>query len=389
MKNKSVNTGARHAIPALAVLMFVTAVLIVTNEIWHAFGLESSFHWFSVLIHVNDPLQRLAAVCEIVEVVLAVLFSVLFAVFFLNIRKTCVAATAFGIYAVKGLLNELFMLILYLWYGYGMSAFSKYTIFALIPSVMALIIMLDFILKHRIWVLGLIAAVLMIAFSILPRLIDYRNTIGLIAAIIGEPDHWLVPMALEVVIPYVLEMAIMVIESAVLLVYYIFFAGKNRKSFVADKRREEFSDTVRKYAFYGSGSPAVAPVDPAFSGIRDQRHLYDILSELWCSETCAPRMRDKWSEENRTLGQCSITAFLAQDIFGGKVYGVPLPDGNFHCYNVVGESCFDLTSEQFEDEKLDYTGNPEQSRDAHFTVDEKRERYLLLKERLLEALARQ
>ncbi len=56
MKNKSVNTGARHAIPALAVLMFVTAVLIVTNEIWHAFGLESSFHWFSVLIHVNASL---------------------------------------------------------------------------------------------------------------------------------------------------------------------------------------------------------------------------------------------------------------------------------------------------------------------------------------------
>ena len=66
---------------------------------------------------------------------------------------------------------------------------------------------------------------------------------------------------------------------------------------------------------------------------------YDLLEDIWSAETCAPRMRGDWTPENRTLGQCSITAFLAQDMFGGKVYGVPLGDGNFHCYNTVGGVC--------------------------------------------------
>ena len=65
------------------------------------------------------------------------------------------------------------------------------------------------------------------------------------------------------------------------------------------------------------------------------RDYYDLLAECWSADTCAPRMRMDWSLENRTLGQCSITAFLIQDIYGGKVYGVPLEDGNFHCFNDV------------------------------------------------------
>jgi hypothetical protein len=95
-------------------------------------------------------------------------------------------------------------------------------------------------------------------------------------------------------------------------------------------------------------------------------------------------MRKDWSEANRTLGQCSITAFLAQDLFGGKVYGVPLEDGNYHCFNVVGDCVFDLTSEQFGSEKLDYDNNPEQSRDVHFSKEEKRLRYEYLRKKLKE-----
>jgi hypothetical protein len=126
--------------------------------------------------------------------------------------------------------------------------------------------------------------------------------------------------------------------------------------------------------------------------IRDERGLtpreyYDLLSEIWCAETCAPRMRSDWSPENKTLGQCSITAFLMQDLYGGKVLGVPLGDGNYHCFNVVGNCVFDLTSEQFGDVKLDYTDCPEQSRDVHFAKEEKRQRYELLKEKLREAIA--
>ena len=105
---------------------------------------------------------------------------------------------------------------------------------------------------------------------------------------------------------------------------------------------------------------------------------------VWCEYTCTPRLREGWSLENITLGQCSITAFLVQDIFGGRVYGVLRPGGNYHCFNVVGDKRFDLTSEQFGDEKLDYDDAPEQFREVHFAKVEKNERYEYLKEKLRE-----
>lgn len=140
----------------------------------------------------------------------------------------------------------------------------------------------------------------------------------------------------------------------------------------------------KSYKFYGwEGAPEKV------------RYLYDLLSEIWCVETCAPRLRQKWSRENKTCGQCSITAFLVQDILGGDVYGIPLPDGSVHCYNVVDGFLFDLTSEQFDPKfrdgssepgKLRYENNPLQSRDVHFAKEEKRLRYELLKGRLQEIL---
>ena len=115
------------------------------------------------------------------------------------------------------------------------------------------------------------------------------------------------------------------------------------------------------------------------------RDCYGILSEVWSADTCAPRMRADWSPENKTLGQCSVTAFLMQDIFGGEVRGVPLGDGGFHCFNAVGECVFDLTSAQF-GEALDYSDRPVQLREVHFQKEEKRLRYELLKARFFARL---
>ena len=139
---------------------------------------------------------------------------------------------------------------------------------------------------------------------------------------------------------------------------------------------------MKQYRFYGWEHADVPAVTHEYSGIRTPRDLYDALSEIWSAETCAPRMRDCWSPENKTLGQCSITAFLAQDIFGGTVYGILRPGGNYHCYNVIGDCVFDLTSEQFGDEVLCYENNPEQSRTVHFAKEEKRLRYEYLKDAL-------
>ena len=140
------------------------------------------------------------------------------------------------------------------------------------------------------------------------------------------------------------------------------------------------------YHFYGWERADVPAKNEIYKGIHTPKDLYDALSEVWCADTCAPRLRAEWTKDNKTLGQCSVTSFLVQDIFGGKVYGVLRPAGNYHCYNVVGDCLFDLTSEQFGDEVLSYENNPEQFREVHFAKQEKKERYELLKEKLLKAL---
>ena len=130
-----------------------------------------------------------------------------------------------------------------------------------------------------------------------------------------------------------------------------------------------FQGRIKMYRFYGHENVS----DETLS-------IYDRLSHIWAADTCAPRMRDRWTKDDPTLGQCSITAFLVQDILGGRVYGIELPDGNYHCFNVVDGVVFDLTSEQF-DQTLDYEDCVEQFREDHFRKQEKKERYLLLKER--------
>ena len=141
-----------------------------------------------------------------------------------------------------------------------------------------------------------------------------------------------------------------------------------------------------EYKFYNAKKSNVWAKNFIYPNILLPRDLYEALSDIWCEYSCAPRMRKDWSKDNKTLGQCSITAFLVQDIFGGEVYGVPLKDGNFHCFNKVGDVIFDLTSEQFHNQKLDYENVVLQTRENHFKKEEKQQRYLYLKNKLLEKL---
>ena len=146
---------------------------------------------------------------------------------------------------------------------------------------------------------------------------------------------------------------------------------------------------MRGYNFYGWREASnVRALTDEYRGIIMPCDLYDALRHVWCEYSCAPRMRKNWSEDNPTLGQCSITAFLAQDIFGGRVYGIERADGSIHCYNVVNGCTFDLTSEQFGGEELSYEGNPEQFREVHFAKAEKLERYEYLRDELKKACAR-
>ena len=137
------------------------------------------------------------------------------------------------------------------------------------------------------------------------------------------------------------------------------------------------SDTA-PLGFWGSDKGR-CPALTSLPGIRTPRDLYRALLRCWSEETCASSMRHCWSEDNPTLGQCSITAFIVQDIFGGQVRGVVLENGFVHCYNAVGDCVFDLTSEQFGGEIPRYGDDPEQRREDHFARQpEKLTRYKAL-----------
>lgn len=142
-----------------------------------------------------------------------------------------------------------------------------------------------------------------------------------------------------------------------------------------------------EHHFYGEKNAiGIMPINPDYEGVSDLYSLYMRLNGIWSKQTCAPRMRNEWYESNKTLGQCSITAFLVQEIYGGDVYGVPLGDGNFHCFNCIQGYDFDLTCEQFGGKKLIYTHDYPQFAEVHFSKQEKKERFVMLKESLLISL---
>lgn len=143
---------------------------------------------------------------------------------------------------------------------------------------------------------------------------------------------------------------------------------------------------MKTYDFYGWERANVLPINPKYQKVGTPRDLYDLLSNIWCRYSCSSRMRPTWSEDNKTLGQCTITSFLVQDIYGGKVYGIDFGGGAVHCYNDVNGCVFDLTSEQFGGKPLVYENNPEQDRESKLGIADNRERYSYLVAALDKAL---
>lgn len=54
----------------------------------------------------------------------------------------------------------------------------------------------------------------------------------------------------------------------------------------------------------------------------------------------------KWSRERPALGQCSPTALVVQDFFGGKLLKTRIGEA-WHFYNEIEGSTYDFTAEQF------------------------------------------
>ncbi len=137
------------------------------------------------------------------------------------------------------------------------------------------------------------------------------------------------------------------------------------------------------YNYYGKEHQILVK-NRLYEGIENIHDLYDALTHSWSRETCTSRLRHKWNETDYTCGQCAITAFLVQDIFGGDIYEIPLESGGVHCFNLIDGVAVDLASEQFGDrvKDLDYQGATLQDREFRMLEPEKKDRYELLKSNL-------
>ena len=109
--------------------------------------------------------------------------------------------------------------------------------------------------------------------------------------------------------------------------------------------------------------------------------LKQLLMQSWNIETCAPGLRDKWSEENPSLGQCAITALIVNDFFGGKIMRCMASTGS-HYYNLVDDELIDLTVEQFLGEIPQYENGEERTREYLLGNVDTKNRYLTLNNHL-------
>ena len=77
--------------------------------------------------------------------------------------------------------------------------------------------------------------------------------------------------------------------------------------------------------------------------------LHEALTHAWSRETAFPACKGEWSTSNPALGQCTITAMIVHDLFGGTIHRVRLAGGGTHYFNRIDGVYVDLTSSQFKD----------------------------------------
>lgn len=73
----------------------------------------------------------------------------------------------------------------------------------------------------------------------------------------------------------------------------------------------------------------------------DKEKVVETLRRCWSRRTSS-----KWLPENPAHGQCSVTALVIQDHFGGKLLKTKV-DGQWHFYNEINGDVYDFTDSQF------------------------------------------
>lgn len=99
----------------------------------------------------------------------------------------------------------------------------------------------------------------------------------------------------------------------------------------------------------------------------------NILFQSWSTNSSS-----NWTIDNPAKGQCSVTALVVQDYFGGEILKTKTSEG-WHFYNRVNEKQLDFTKSQFIDDPVyyDILSNREEAL-SETTLDQ----YTYLKEKI-------
>ena len=107
------------------------------------------------------------------------------------------------------------------------------------------------------------------------------------------------------------------------------------------------------------------------------KELDNLLKDSYSKETCYPKCKDIWSNDNPTLGHCAIVSLIVNDYFNGEIYKTKV-NGISHYFNIINNEIVDLTSDQFQ-EDIDYSNKELKTRDSILEDKDTLFRYNLLK----------
>lgn len=116
--------------------------------------------------------------------------------------------------------------------------------------------------------------------------------------------------------------------------------------------------------------------------------LEELLSRSWNKDTCSPGLKDKWNDNNPSLGQCAITSLVVNDFFGGKIMRCMTSSGS-HYYNLIDDRIVDLTVKQFLGEIPKYEDGEERTREYLLSNENTKSRYIKLLHSLKQTIERQ
>ena len=75
----------------------------------------------------------------------------------------------------------------------------------------------------------------------------------------------------------------------------------------------------------------------------DEQLVKQALLQCWSKQSSS-----LWTENNPARGQCSVTAIIIQEQFGGEILKTNV-DGQWHFYNLIDGAKYDLTVNQFDE----------------------------------------